>query len=109
MAAKYELAEEPLPIAQLGRGSEVVRRVAETGRPRVVTEDGVEVAVILDIAAYYEMQRGNGVSDLRRALLEASAEVDAGKVVDDEAVRADLHARFVGRVPPELLEELDRE
>jgi len=86
-----------------------VRQVVETGRPRVVSEDGLEVAVILDIAAYHEMQRANGMSELRQALLSASAEVDAGHVVDDEVVRADLHTRFAGRVPPELLAELVRE
>jgi hypothetical protein len=49
------------------------------------------------------------MSSLRQALLEASAEVDAGNFVDDEVVRADLRTRFAGRVPPELLEEVVRE
>ena len=109
MSAEQELAEEPLPITHLGRGSKIVRQVVETGRPRVVSQDGVEVAVILDIAAYHEMQRASGMNDLRQALLAASAEVDAGQVVDDEVVRADLRARFAGRVSPDLLEELARE
>jgi hypothetical protein len=109
VAAEHDLADEPLPIAQLGKASSIVRRVLETGRARILTENGAEVAFILDVAAYREMQRGNGVRDLRRALLAAAAEVDAGDEVDDEVVRADLRARFAGRVPPELMAELDRE
>jgi hypothetical protein len=77
VAAEHDLADEPLPIAQLGKASSIVRRVLETGRARILTENG--------------------------------AEVDAGDEVDDEVVRADLRARFAGRVPPELMAELDRE
>jgi hypothetical protein len=44
MAARHESAEDSLPISELGTGSGVVRQVAETGRPRVVTENGIEVA-----------------------------------------------------------------
>jgi prevent-host-death family protein len=109
VAAEHELGEDQLPINALGEGSDVVRQVMQSGRPRVVTENGTQVAVILDIEAYRELQQERGASALRDTLLAASAEVDRGDVVEDAEVRARLSGRFSGRLSPELLKELVRE
>jgi prevent-host-death family protein len=110
VAADRGLEEEPVPtvsITQLGKGSRLVRQVAETGRPAVVTDDGVEVAVILDIDAYRTLRSKNGISELRSALLAAIAEADAGKLIPHEEVLAEVRAEFAGLVPSDVVTEPD--
>ncbi len=98
--------EDLVPIGRLGAGSKVVRAVLATGRPKVITERGVGVAVIVDATTYEAMRRETTAHDLRRDLELAIAEADAGNLVDDSEVVEELRQRFAGRVPPELLQEL---
>jgi prevent-host-death family protein len=97
-----------VPIGTLGKGSRLVRQVAETGKPTVVTDNGVQVAVILDVVAYEALRRGGDGGDLRRTLLAALQEVEAGKLVDDDEVMAALRVEFADFVPPDALTELTR-
>jgi prevent-host-death family protein len=111
VAVKGDIERESaaaVPITQLGRGSRLVRRVADTGRPTVVTDNGVEIAVILDINAYRALRSATGHDDLRRTLLAAVAEVAAGALVDDADVMADVRAELEGFVSGEVLADLDR-
>jgi prevent-host-death family protein len=112
MVAAREDAERDaattVSMEDLGRGSRLVREVAETGRVAVVTENGIEVAVVLDINAYRALRSASGQEDLRRTLLTAMAEVEAGALSDDAEVLADVRAELEGLVSAEVLAELDQ-
>jgi prevent-host-death family protein len=100
------IAEDLVPIGRLGAGSKVVRAVVDTGRPKVITEQGVGVAVIVDAATYEAMRRETAAHELRRDLELAIAEADAGHLVDDAVVVEELRQRFAGRVPSDVLQDL---
>src|SRR5262249_40899458 len=100
------LAEDIIPIRSLGAGSKIVREVVRNGRPKVVTEGGVGVAVILDAQTYEALRTDLAARDLRSDLQRAIAAADAGDLVDHDTVIQELRASFAGRVPPSLLEDL---
>ena len=112
MAADRDIEGEPVPtvpLTQLGKGSRLIRQVAETGRPAVVTDGGVEVAVILAIDAYRTLrsEHKHGASELRSTLLAAIADADAGNLIPHEAVLAEVREEFAGVVPSEGAPEPD--
>ena len=100
------LAEDLVPIRSLGAGSKIVREVVRNGRPKVVTEGGVGVAVILDAQTYEALRTDLAARDLRSDLQRAIAAADAGDLVDHDTMLQELRASYAGRVPPSLLEEL---
>jgi PHD/YefM family antitoxin component YafN of YafNO toxin-antitoxin module len=102
-------SDTAVPIQRLGAGSDVVRDVIRLGQPAVITDDGVDVAVIVDAASYEALRREQAVRELKRDLELAIAAADAGDLVDHEVVVREIRERFAGRVPPELLAELDEE
>jgi plasmid stabilization system protein ParE/PHD/YefM family antitoxin component YafN of YafNO toxin-antitoxin module len=101
------VAEDLVPIRSLGAGSRIVREVLRNGRPKVVTEGGVGVAVILDAQTYEALRTDLAARDLRSDLQQAIAGADAGSLVDHDAVVQELRARYANRVSPSLLQELD--
>ena len=100
-------ADDRVLITQLGAGSDVVRDVLASGRPRVVTEYGVAVAVIVDARTFGAMRADAAARDLLLDLQQATAEADAGDLVDHAEVLGDLRHHFAGRVPEEVLRQLD--
>jgi prevent-host-death family protein len=99
--------EDLVPISRLGAGSKVVRAVVTTGRPKVITEHGEAVAVIVEAATFEAMRRETAARDLLHDLQQAIAEVDAGAVVDHDEVMREVRSLFVGRVSAAALQELD--
>lgn len=68
---------------------EVVRRVQATGRPAVVTDNGVPVAVVLDPRAYRRLSRDREL--LRRlALGELESAGGDGEPLEDVLADCDL-------------------
>jgi prevent-host-death family protein len=106
MLPTVNFAEDLVPIGRLGAGSKVVRAVVETGLPKVITEQGVGVAVIVDAATYEALRRETAERELRRDLELAIAEADAGNLIDDADVVEELRQRFAGRVSPDILQQL---
>ena len=99
--------DDSVPIQQLGAGSDLVRDVSRSRRPRMVTEDGVGIAVIVDAESYEAMRTDRAARELARDLHEAIAAADAGEVVDHEDVVQQLRERYAGKVPAAVLKELD--
>jgi hypothetical protein len=99
--------EEPIGIEQLGEVAGAVRDVIENGHTRMITNQGVVVAAIVDVQTY-DALRTAAANDLLRDLQEAIAEVDAGRVVDHADVMREIRSLFEGRVSPAELEAFDR-
>ena len=91
------VAEDLVPISRLGAASKYVREVLQSGRPKVVTQAGVGVAVILDVATYEALKAENNAGALLRDLQTAIAEADAGELVSHDQVSQQVRARFAGR------------
>jgi hypothetical protein len=100
-------SDTAVPIQRLGAGSDVVRDVIRLGRPAVITDDGVDVAVIVDVASYGALRREQTMRELKRDLELAMAAADAGDLVDHEVVVREIRERFRGRVPDSLLKAFD--
>jgi prevent-host-death family protein len=98
--------EDLVPISRLGAGSKYVRAVVETGRPKVVTEGGVGVAVILDVETYQSMRAEGAARAALHDLETALAEADEGNLVDQATVLAGVRDRLGGQVPNEIRREL---
>jgi len=82
------LAEDILPIAQFkARVSEVVRRLRQHGRPVVVTQSGKPAAVLLSPE---EFDRLTARARFNAAVAEGLADAEAGRVVADEELDAQL-------------------
>jgi prevent-host-death family protein len=107
MPAELDVAKDLVPITHLGDASKYVREVVQTGRPKVVTEGGVGVAVILDVATFEALSRETSAAELLRDLQAALADADAGNLVDHEEVMRRARAHFEGRVSPELMRQLE--
>jgi antitoxin YefM len=87
------LAEDLVPLSDLGAGSTHVRDVLHTGRPKVVTEHGVGVAVIVDVETYEGLRAAADAQALRRDLDAALAEADAGDLIDHHDVMAEVRGK----------------
>jgi hypothetical protein len=98
---------DALPVHSLGEGARVVRDVVRTGRPRILTENGVGIAVILDADQYQALRVEHAARELVRDLQEAIQAADAGDLVDHETVLQELRERYAGKVPPSVLREFD--
>lgn len=73
------LSQDIRPVSDLkSHGAELVRQVTEQHRPVVLSRHGRAVAVLLSVEEYEGMQDVVATSELRRALEEADAEIDAG-------------------------------
>jgi hypothetical protein len=99
------LDERQVALERSGEASGVIQHVVDTGRATLVTDDGVAVAAVLDAATYHAIL----VEQLRRDLLAAAAEADAGHLVEHKEVLQELRDRFRGRVPHSLLKAFDAE
>ncbi len=76
------------PISDLkAKGSEIVTQAANTG-PVVLTRHGRGVAVVLAVDEYERLQQAAGRGALVSALREGERDVEAGRVVTQEEMRA---------------------
>ncbi len=68
-------------------GREIARQVGETGRPVILTDQGREVAVMMSLETYDQLQDN---LELREALAEGERDIAAGDLVPHSEVVAKL-------------------
>ena len=66
-------------ISRLGAGSKYVRAIVESGRPKVVTEGGVGVAVILDVEMFEALLTEQAAGEVERDLRTAWPRLTPGR------------------------------
>jgi prevent-host-death family protein len=69
----------------------MLKRVRDTGRPLVLTQNGRGAAVLLDVGAYQALLEEN---DLLRDIQHGLADVAAGRTVPHDEARARLLAKY---------------
>ncbi len=88
----FDMAEDIHPATELSfRGEALLRRVQETRRPIVLTQEGKGAAVLVDVASFQSLIEE---LDLLRDVHRGLADVEAGRVVSQEDARARLMARY---------------
>ena len=97
MTIEINAGEDLVPLSRFGDGSKYVTDVVRTGRPKVITEGGVGVAVILDLETFQALQTETAARELLRDLEQALAEADGDQMLDHETVMADARAESVRR------------
>jgi prevent-host-death family protein len=91
-ARTVRTAEDIVPISEFKAGAaEMLRRIAETGHPLVITQNGKAAGVILSPA---EFDRLNERARFVAAVEEGLADADAGRVREHDEVVARMSERF---------------
>jgi prevent-host-death family protein len=90
--AKYDLMEDSHPAAELqSQAAGLLKRVQDTRRPLVLTEQGEGTAVLVDFDSYRVLL---DELDLLRDVHRGLADVRAGRVVPHEEARTRLLSRY---------------
>ena len=86
------VAEDIVPLSDFkARASELLKKLAETGAPMVITQNGRAAAVLLSPAEFDTLtERARFV----RAVAEGLADADSGRVVDHQSMVAEVMARY---------------
>ena len=88
----YDLSEDIHPAADLQSQAEgLLKRVQNTRRPVILTEQGRGAAVLVDIDSYRSLLEE---IELLRDVHQGLADVRAGRVVPHEEARARLLSRY---------------
>ncbi|HEY2293444.1 MAG TPA: type II toxin-antitoxin system prevent-host-death family antitoxin [Thermoanaerobaculia bacterium] len=88
----FDLTEDIQPVADLQTQAEgLLRKVRDTGRPVVLTEEGKGTAVLVDIQTYQSLL---DELDLLRDVQRGLADIEAGRVVPHDEARARLLDRY---------------
>lgn len=80
-----------IPIKDLKNTSEISDMCHKTEEPIYVTKNGYGDMVIMSMETY---ERTVAMAEVYRKLMQAEAEMDAGKAIDGEAAFAALKARY---------------
>ena len=80
-----------IPIKELKNTSDISEMCHRTDEPIYVTKNGYGDMVIMSMETY---ERTVAMAEVYRKLMQAEAELDAGKAVDGEAAFAALKARY---------------
>jgi antitoxin YefM len=87
--AQLTISRDIRPISDLkAKGSEIVTQAADTGRPVVLTRHGRGVAVVLSVDEYERLQQTAERAALAAALREGERDVEAGRTLTHEEMRA---------------------
>ena len=93
-----QLSEDVLPIDEFtAQASSVFRRVRNTQRPVLITENGRPAAVLISPEEFDTLRERER---FLAAIEEGLADADAGRVIDDEALDRELEADL-GSLPRE--------
>ena len=88
----FDLTEDIQPAADLQTEAEgLLRKVHDTRRPVVLTQEGRGTAVLVDIRTYQSLLEE---LDILRDVHRGLADVEAGRVVPHDEARARLLARY---------------
>jgi prevent-host-death family protein len=83
------------PISHVkAHAAAIIRDVAETGNPVVITQNGEAKAVLIDVREYDSMRESLA---MLKMLAVSSREVKQGKTRDADDVFADLQAKLVSK------------
>lgn len=83
-------APDSIPLAELRRdAAAVMRRLQETGRPLLITNEGAAAAILLGVEAYEQVERER---QLLRVLVRGEQEIAAGVGYDLDVVLAETDA-----------------
>jgi prevent-host-death family protein len=83
------------PISYVkAHAAEIIRNVAETGNPLVITQNGEAKAVLIDVREYDAMRESLA---MLKMLAVSSREIKQGKTRDADDVFADLEAKLVSK------------
>jgi prevent-host-death family protein len=87
-----DITKDISPLTEFKRDSaRIIARIKETGRPQILTVNGKPSVVVIDAAAWQEMQdqldHAETVAGIRKGLTQARAGegVEAGQFFDDLA------------------------
>jgi antitoxin YefM len=81
---RIKLDEDVKPVSEFRQNAaRFVQQVRETHRPLVLTQHGKSAAVLLDVREY---ERLVDAIDLMRDVARAEKEIEAGEVVDHDAL-----------------------
>ncbi len=87
-----QIAEDIVPLADLkARASRLFRQIREQQRPVIITQNGKPAAVLITPE---EFDRLSERDRFLAAVDEGLADADAGRLVDDEELGAELDAAF---------------
>ena len=92
VAHAVRISEDIVPVSAFKAGAaELLRRVAETGHPLVITQNGKAAGVLLSPAEFDRLsERARFVA----AVEEGLADADAGRVRDHDEVVGRMSERF---------------
>jgi antitoxin YefM len=80
------------PASELGeQGEKLITRTRTTGRPVILTQEGRDSAVLIDISLYESLLDELA---LLRDVHQAQGDIDAGRVTAHEDARTSLLARY---------------
>lgn len=89
------LREDLVPVSALqARTSRVVREVESSGRAKVITREGVAVAVLVGVDEYERLAEDASLGRLLREIRQAERELDAGDGIPQEEIERELEARW---------------
>ncbi len=80
-----------IPIRDLRDTNEISERCKASGEPIFITKNGYGDMVLMSMDTY---ERTVAMAEVYRKLMEAEAELSAGKGIDGEAAFAQLRARY---------------
>ena len=89
MAALLKASEDLRPLTDLKvHAGDIVRQLADTGRPVILTRHGRGVAVMLSLELFEDMQEQLEQPAVLRGLQEAVDDQQAGRVLEHEEIVA---------------------
>jgi prevent-host-death family protein len=89
------ISEDIMPVGAFKtNATRILRRLNESGRPFVITQNGKPAAVLLTPAEYDRLSVSARFSDAVNEGLEDAA---AGRLIDDDALSSELDSVFVER------------
>ncbi len=95
MDARFKLREDLVPISMLQTGtSRVVREVETSRRPKVITRDGVAVAVLIGVDEYEHLWEDAAIGSLLRDIRQGERDIEEGRGAPSEEVFRKLQERF---------------
>lgn len=82
-----KLSQDVRPVSDLkARGGELLRQVADTGRPVILSRHGRAVAVLVSVDDYDDFQAFAEQRSVQRAVAEAERDATEGRVVAHDDV-----------------------
>jgi prevent-host-death family protein len=87
-----QIARDIVPLTQLkSRASQIFRQLRDEKRPVVVTQNGHPAAVLITPEEYDRLQE---YDRFLAAVREGLSDSEAGRLIDDDALSAELDAEF---------------